>query len=141
MSAPTYRPGDIAMVDVEGHGDAMPCVLISKGRWQALDGAWTCVTGEVGPVLGNVGDIAAMMTKADRAFEEPIDLDDPYTMAYVKGRNHRLDEIGALQGQVREAKQKALAEVREGLSAALRVGNYIPQVAFDVVNDVAQEAP
>lgn len=66
MSAPTYRPGDIAMVDgkpavwlqlQQARQDGSPIEL-----WRWLDGDWrwwTSKPAEVGPVLANVADIAA----------------------------------------------------------------------------------
>lgn len=114
----TYRPGDIAMVtsELDDVRDE-PGVFLRLEEvefWSLVSGkaVWAADADEVGPVLGNVADIAAMMTKAHEAFEDPIDLDDPYTVAYVKGRNHRLDEIQALQGQARKARGRALADVR-----------------------------
>ena len=122
-ATPAYRPGDIAVVKWDEREEHV-AVAISNGpdcrvSWMSPETHyWTVMPHEVGPVLGNVADIAAMMTKAHEAFEEPIDLDDPYTVAYVKGRNHRLDEIAGLQGQVREAKSDALREAANNLYLA-----------------------
>lgn len=58
MSAPTYRPGDIAMVD------GKPAVYIKAdawavGLWHWLDGGTAPVRPEVGLILENVIEIAA----------------------------------------------------------------------------------
>lgn len=57
----TYRPGDIAMVD------GKPAVWITSpvdaDIWDWMDGGWTVNPREVGPVLGNVADIAAAETE------------------------------------------------------------------------------
>jgi len=65
-TSPAYRPGDIAMVD------SKPAVCIQvSGQYQDwhflgidphADGSWTAFPREVGPVLGNVTDIAAART-------------------------------------------------------------------------------
>jgi len=60
MSTPTYRPGDIAMVTV--YGFTRPGMHVED----EYDNAWAFPNGDVahnpdavGPVLGNVADIAA----------------------------------------------------------------------------------
>ncbi|GAB3863581.1 hypothetical protein GCM10028801_31550 [Nocardioides maradonensis] len=47
----TYRPGDIAVVEDR------PAVYMPT-RWEWMDGTWTAIPLSVGPVLGNVFDIA-----------------------------------------------------------------------------------
>ena len=69
---PTYRPGDIAMVDgkpavwlrlQQARQDGSPIEL-----WRWMDGDWrwwTSKPAEVGPVLANVADIAAKAADTD----------------------------------------------------------------------------
>lgn len=83
MSAPTYRPGDIAMVD------GIPCAWTEDGwapHWHPTTEPRTnWRKREVGPVLGNVADIAANPWKAllgllDASYPEevfPTLTDDP----------------------------------------------------------------
>lgn len=123
-TSPTYRPGDIAMVKSMARDEvavwtAAADIPRRTDGWVHLDGTRPIRVSEVGPVLGNVADIAAMMTKAHEAFDDPIDLDDPYTVAYVKGRNHRLDEITRLKKAASTARREALAEAEESLGGCI----------------------
>jgi hypothetical protein len=58
----TYRPGDIAMVKPDDRSDAQPAIHIVRPDgatfWMWLDYGFTYLPHEVGPVLGNVADIA-----------------------------------------------------------------------------------
>jgi hypothetical protein len=58
----TYRPGDIAMVDgkpaVWKRLSAASSYGADQYRWEFIEGGWNAEPAEVGPVLGNVGDIA-----------------------------------------------------------------------------------
>lgn len=72
--SPTYRAGDIAMVDGE------VAIWQQRGAWQRLNGATPFAT-EVGPVLGNVGDIAAaggIDEINDAAYQRGIDAESFY---------------------------------------------------------------
>lgn len=65
----TYRPGDIAMVTGVALGSKpAPAVCLGgymgdQTTWHFLTGGWTNHPAEVGPVLGNVADIAAAETE------------------------------------------------------------------------------
>lgn len=85
MTEPTYRPGDIAMVE------GKPAVYLASGfgmeaHWQHLARGYSSRSStEVGPVLGNVADIAAA---ADwMPLSEDVTM---HTMAFVSHPDQRM---------------------------------------------------
>lgn len=72
MAETTYRPGDIAMVKGQyHHSNGAPAAYVHAAdaecspRWVWIDDKWTSARAEVGPVLGNVADIAAVQGVED----------------------------------------------------------------------------
>lgn len=76
MTEPTYRPGDIAMVSDKFHPEA-PAVYMGTSYsphltlWHWIGYGHTYAPTEVGPVLGNVADIAARLAPGARTDRRP----------------------------------------------------------------------